>query len=772
MSSLKEAFENLDALQSSFYIDQQTKYQEYEPNRLLPDKMKGNVGPSIVAGVLDNLNQYDPYTGKSTQRISGAGLGKVLQGEPDTTDAEIQARQYIGLNGLEQLIRDTADNPMNPVRPGWRYKPSRSGLVAEVAQGALGTRNGPLNNNAVEDKLGGGVIWIWDLSEAKKRMLRDIANALPTGSSLALINTIQVGALAGKFGFCVTTNRIIPILPNGRPMYPNDNTLNCSAANIITDPAKIPPPSANTNSVQAAQQLTLANLQNCATARSGTPLSRDCFLLAIKNNGCSDAGTLYQSLQLVNPAESRWDTYLRSQPSFTNYQSRQGGNGITDQLFQKSRGSWEMAVNDIARLHTASMNSRDPYVRIASSDLCTQSGKFDSYDFCSDITDSTDMTSVELKCIQGYWQQQNGKPAGKAYPTTKTLDIAMGTNIRTWGQYKKAVDDMKARTNDTDPYVQRDALYNFYGVRVGKTAFAPNNLDGTELDSSAPCLGLGKPSADNNIRVYTKEECDKMNGNYYNGECLLKTGGSYSWNCRYLNGQEPKSGLVLWLDANDGSTLTIDSKNGVRDWVDKSGMGNNIRQFNVGARPKYTKMGENATISFDGVGSFLALPNPTSLVRGYFTIFFVEQRRSNNGGWIMVGTNFGTNTCLHIGYRSSTNITFAFFNNDLEGRIAGWREGEAPRIWCLNYNNSGRSLWMNGRKVSSDRNSAGLQDWGGGIIGGIQGGFYNGNLSEILIYNPAIDTDAKRQKIEGYLANKWAITSSLDDSHPYKYVAP
>jgi hypothetical protein len=774
MSSLKEAFANLDSLQASFYIDQQTKYQEYEPNRLLPDKMKGNLGPGIIGTALDNLASYDPYTGRTTQRFTAAGLNKVLQGEADTTDAEKQCRNYMGLSGLEQLIRDNADNPNNPVRCGWRYKPSRSGLVAEIAQGALGTRKGPINNNAVEDKLGDGILWIWNLEDARKRMLRDIANALGPGTSLNVLNSIQGGALAGKFAYCASSRRIIPVNAQGKPLYPNDQTLNCGVSNIITDPAQIPSSAGgDRNGVQSGQATALASLQTCATARN-TPLSRDCFLQAIKNNGCSDGGTLYQALQLVNPAESRWDNFLQMQPSFTNYQSMQGGNAITDELFKKNMGKWEMAVNDVSNLHKAMMSSSDPYVRISAQDLCTTAGKFDNYDFCSDITDDTKIESTQLNCIQSYWQQQNGKPAGKAYPTKKVFDVALGTNIRTWGDYKIAVNKLRDDTNNPDPYIQRNALYNFYGVKVGTVAFAPNNLDGAEVDTSAPCLGVGKPSADNNIRVYTKQECDKLNGNWYNnGECVMQTGGSYSWNCRYLNAQEPKSSLIAWFDANDGSTLTIDTKNGVRDWVDKSGKGNNIRQNNVANRPVYGLDNNNAYIRFNGNNSSLPLPNAIQLVKGYFTIFMVEQRESDKSyNCLMGGSEYGANRNLVLGYRSNTDAMMAFWGNDLDGAIEAYRPGESARIWCFHFNTSGRAIYINGRKVAADGNKSGLVSWTGGSIGVYASSYYQGKISEILIYNPSLDNDAKRVKIEGYLANKWGITGSLDSSHPYKTVAP
>jgi hypothetical protein len=50
------------------------------------------------------------------------------------------------------------------------------------------------------------------------------------------------------------------------------------------------------------------------------------------------------------------------------------------------------------------------------------------------------------------------------------------------------------------------------------------------------CINKGYPSQDNRIRLYSNKECDSLNGNFYpNGECLKKTGGSFSWECRYLN---------------------------------------------------------------------------------------------------------------------------------------------------------------------------------------------------------------------------------------------
>ncbi len=54
--------------------------------------------------------------------------------------------------------------------------------------------------------------------------------------------------------------------------------------------------------------------------------------------------------------------------------------------------------------------------------------------------------------------------------------------------------------------------------------------------TAAICKCYGKPSPDGNLRLYTKEECDLLGGEWYpNGECIKPEGGSFSYDCRFLN---------------------------------------------------------------------------------------------------------------------------------------------------------------------------------------------------------------------------------------------
>ena len=48
---------------------------------------------------------------------------------------------------------------------------------------------------------------------------------------------------------------------------------------------------------------------------------------------------------------------------------------------------------------------------------------------------------------------------------------------------------------------------------------------------------------------------------------------------------------------------------------------------------------------------------------------------------------------------------------------------------------------------------------------------YTGDIAELLMYDGAL-TDIERQELEGYLACKWNLQSSLPADHSYKTACP
>lgn len=697
------------SLQDAFYRSQQTKYQDVEANRILPDIIKGTLGNTIINGAMDSMASFDPYTSKTVRPFTQDSAKQILQGTPKDVAELARCREYSGLVGLEQLIRDTQDSPNLPIRCGWRYKKSPGSIASEVSQGALGTTRGPLDTTNPLDILGQGVEWIWNLNDAKKRILTDAAREGKTGEFLKISESISNGDFKGKFGYCTTTQKMIPVLPDGKPMYPNDPLNTCPPANLILDYAKVPPPSMN-NALANFQQVAFRELANCADTGKNPSLTRDCLLQAVKNNGCSIEGTLYTSLQGVTPNQPRWDSQLKSQQSFQAYQSKQGDNGFTDKLFERGMADWNQAIREVARLQNAAQSASDPYVRISAKDLCTARGNFDTYNFCAEIADGAPIQTVELTCLQRFWQELNGKPAGSLYPTTRKLNPELGT-INTYGDYKASIRRLQAMLSSSDPVVQRTAADKFLGIKVDSTPFSPKTLSG--------------------------------------------------------------SPLVFWLDAMDGGTLTIDGKNGIKQWKDKSGQGRDLLQNENYLRPIYTKSGAYAGIEFIGTNQLMLIPRANDMIRNQFTIFVVEKRKSNKAGnFFLGGTSNGTNQDLVLGYRSERTGTMAFYNNDVDAAVPAFKgTTEMPRIWCFMKSSGPKTVYIDGEQVVSGYNNPDpLLSWDGAAIGRHSTTFYQGILYEILIYNKALDKESQ-QKVEGYLANKWAIPN-LSPNHPYKMSPP
>lgn len=76
------------------------------------------------------------------------------------------------------------------------------------------------------------------------------------------------------------------------------------------------------------------------------------------------------------------------------------------------------------------------------------------------------------------------------------------------------------------------------GGRGDRGEVGPMGPDPRLPTQSNPCgmLGMRENREGTMIRVYTKEDCDKMGGRFAgNGECLKPGGGSFTWDCRNID---------------------------------------------------------------------------------------------------------------------------------------------------------------------------------------------------------------------------------------------
>lgn len=243
----------------------------------------------------------------------------------------------------------------------------------------------------------------------------------------------------------------------------------------------------------------------------------------------------------------------------------------------------------------------------------------------------------------------------------------------------------------------------------------------------------------------------------------------------------------VWLDAADASTIT-QSTNVVSAWADKSGNSRNATQATGSYRPvvgQTTLNGRNV-ISFDGVDSFLRIADFTASLTN---VYAVVQTSTATGAQHIVRKGFSSST-------SSFEYLFRFNGDDYQVILptalgqpsettiiltVADQATTSPVIVGYDWNGSSVFVYENGTSIggvtapstqfnitqelrigashtSSENNSA-------------PAGVLNGYIAELVLVSGALSME-ERQKLEGYFAHKWNLTSVLPTGHPYVDVAP
>ena len=272
----------------------------------------------------------------------------------------------------------------------------------------------------------------------------------------------------------------------------------------------------------------------------------------------------------------------------------------------------------------------------------------------------------------------------------------------------------------------------------------------------------------------------------------------------------PKSvtGLQLWLDAMDQSTMTFSSgTSNVATWNDKSGSGFNMTGFvGVGGStiPSYSA---TTALSPPGVvlcsrgttnhnffassvwNSSLTVPTATHCLIAVHNPASTTVSPGNSSLFRFQGT----------GSTAVTSIVFPQYLNNIPGNGRGVYTNNQG-TGTINYYNSSlfenssagvlnlitaniaatsQFIYKNGTQqssytstinnVTSDNFVIGCQNWTN--INGQQYDFYSGTIHEMFVFNTTLTTP-QRQQVEGYLAWKWGLQSSLPSTHAYAKFAP
>lgn len=246
--------------------------------------------------------------------------------------------------------------------------------------------------------------------------------------------------------------------------------------------------------------------------------------------------------------------------------------------------------------------------------------------------------------------------------------------------------------------------------------------------------------------------------------------------------------LTAWYDAADTGTITLNGST-VSQWNDKSGNNWHMSQATATWQPTYqaTSFNGKPSLFFDSSDDVFGRTITGFNATG--NLFFAAAHSYVSAAlWSMVtghrsSLNSSSSGSLVLQRRENV-LQIGTHNTDAvdQGVFVDVASLTVPRISTLGR--SGGTLGNGGAITVSSFPatipvSNGTQTWTSSStefvqIGGRQQAataFANGLISEVIMSSQK-PSDADRQKIEGYLAHKWNLTSNLPVDHPFKNTPP
>lgn len=228
----------------------------------------------------------------------------------------------------------------------------------------------------------------------------------------------------------------------------------------------------------------------------------------------------------------------------------------------------------------------------------------------------------------------------------------------------------------------------------------------------------------------------------------------------------PTEGLKQWLRSDKGTNYNFFSQSGTRIWQDQSGNGHDATP-SLGHEPNLTVDGRTCqpTWQFSGSSSF----NFNLPIAGWgeMTVFLVANNAKDppSGSYYseaaailwtedaLWGNTFVSPYQTHIYARFGTTQV----GNNLSYTRTGSGIGQDFTITRAVHNKETDEIYANGLRVFSQ---GGKLDALGGVTGagtigeGINNTYFNGEISEILVYNRVL-SNQEAVRVESYLRNKY-----------------
>lgn len=233
------------------------------------------------------------------------------------------------------------------------------------------------------------------------------------------------------------------------------------------------------------------------------------------------------------------------------------------------------------------------------------------------------------------------------------------------------------------------------------------------------------------------------------------------------------TGLNLWLDATDSSTIT-QSTSRVSQWNDKSGNSRHFTQATSSEQPSYetTGFGGKACINVsDGTRLVRAANSMGTLASSLTMSVFVVAETTFTNQWNITLTNWTTTagsdfgdgtsrfhlslrdtvTNLHTLYTAGTLRSSAGGTADNTKYVSGFVWSGANQTSLLTLNGTTQTFTPTAALPNSSANATSVFG-----IGDSRAGFACKRIAEVIMYDTALTT-TDRQSVENYLKAKYAI---------------
>ena len=318
--------------------------------------------------------------------------------------------------------------------------------------------------------------------------------------------------------------------------------------------------------------------------------------------------------------------------------------------------------------------------------------------------------------------------------------------------------------------------HNLTGLTAGQRyefQFSASNAGGTTLSGVNSFVTLGLP------QVLTPGATDVTKTSVTLNADLNSTGGvSYQSGAPFSGSTAP--GMLMWMDGNDynadGTADTTDANlaNGT-GWKDKSG--NDRHATATGGDPRFMSNQLNGlgVIDFDGNDNVYVSNDAHSLAAhtdAFSAFLLVRMTGYNSNDWSRVLASQDWYWYMGPAYGHTKNV--AYFNGqvspnsrDFDSRDTDWHLYQVT-VSDLHIANAWRDelqVTTNKSISSSDNRKPKRLYFGGGTTDQCQ-------IAEFFIFNRVVP-ETERLKIEGYLARKWGLISTMfTAAHPYYSADP